>query len=654
MSSQYSVPVSIEISDEYTVQEVTYDGQEKYQSPLTMSENLARMVQRIDFSSIESDDGESEGNSFDSSKESTPAATVTAPQWPWEAARNKIRGALTEVHVLEDVLNIAKEKKYLVLDPVSQDLFENKPVVSLVAKKKAFASAATIITSGVERIKQSKNDASRSQTSDFHTELMCMRQSWRLRRAGNSIIGDLSYRSAGSWYPHLGNFEVTKNEDPPSSTPLSPPMPSIPGTSPSGPVAKQSALKVKIPSDLEGVAYIHVCIQEGRKDLDDDPIKPSINQEALIKMDLSWQQKLENAQNILFCKELFAKLAQEAVQVQFPIPTLIYGNIIIATLFTGTQLNIGLVHQTPPKKKRKFGKSENPEGTEKSSEPVKFPHKPVLEHTLHQLLRDMHYNALHHPMPHPTTATLGLSRVRYFAGPEAYDRHILTESCKNETMLEQILSQSQHYVLRGQVLKTIDDLTKEVKETIIVVHGLCLNSPTRSCIKLNLISRGYEALHRTPATIHITSKRMYIICREGKKYNLYYDMSLLRQTLLTIISHHQMFTIQSMCKLMGWRVLSFTNNCGLGPVEQSGTASAIQIASPNDERIISIRQGPTSEPKVSVSSIPRDQDFYPSSIIRDRKWQNIQSNFKTIDLTKMQGKNLINKIEILMSFTSKT
>lgn len=48
-------------------------------------------------------------------------------------------------------------------------------------------------------------------------------------------------------------------------------------------------------------------------------------------------------------------------------------------------------------------------------------HKPVLEHSLHQLLRELHYNAIHHPMPHPTTSILGISKRRRLAGPQASD-----------------------------------------------------------------------------------------------------------------------------------------------------------------------------------------------------------------------------------------
>lgn len=48
--------------------------------------------------------------------------------------------------------------------------------------------------------------------------------------------------------------------------------------------------------------------------------------------DMHWQQKLEAAQNVLFCKELFNQLAKEAVQLQAAIPHMVVGNQISATV----------------------------------------------------------------------------------------------------------------------------------------------------------------------------------------------------------------------------------------------------------------------------------------------------------------------------------
>ena len=46
------------------------------------------------------------------------------------------RSALTEISVLYDVLNIVKEKHYMVTDPVSQEAPEMKAPLQMIAKKK--------------------------------------------------------------------------------------------------------------------------------------------------------------------------------------------------------------------------------------------------------------------------------------------------------------------------------------------------------------------------------------------------------------------------------------------------------------------------------------------------------------------------------------
>ena len=45
-----------------------------------------------------------------------------------------------------------------------------------------------------------------------------------------------------------------------------------------------------------------------------------------------WTSKLEAAQNVLFCKELFSHLAREAVQLQAAIPHMVVGNQITASV----------------------------------------------------------------------------------------------------------------------------------------------------------------------------------------------------------------------------------------------------------------------------------------------------------------------------------
>lgn len=178
MAGVPAVRISIESACEKQVQEVGLDGSETYLQPLSMSQNLARLAQRIDFSQgsgSEEDEPGSAGRAWaepgeaeDEEGEGRPgrgaAATVRRGDpkrrgsrlvlvrfvkcasrggscicvlgawvsflglvkfqpslWPWDSVRNNLRSALTEMCVLYDVLSIVKDKKFMTLDPVVQD-----------------------------------------------------------------------------------------------------------------------------------------------------------------------------------------------------------------------------------------------------------------------------------------------------------------------------------------------------------------------------------------------------------------------------------------------------------------------------------------------------------------------------------------------------
>jgi len=103
---------------------------------------------------------------------------------------------LTEVCVLADVLAIAKERNYMVLDPTSHESADVKPMIQVYARKKALAGAASVLMMGTERLRNCQAELARTRsTPDFHIELLRLRQNWRLKKVSNSIIGDLSYRT---------------------------------------------------------------------------------------------------------------------------------------------------------------------------------------------------------------------------------------------------------------------------------------------------------------------------------------------------------------------------------------------------------------------------------------------------------------------------
>ena len=200
------------------------------------------------------------------------------------------------------------------------------------------AAASAVLISGADRLRNSLNEAkSRSSLSslpDFHIELLRLRQNWRLRKVGNAILGDLSYKTAGSRFPQAGIFEVTKAEDDANTDSKE--------DGNNSQAKPTSALRVIVPQELQGVSYIQVLIQFNQDVLSMANVMLGPAQPP---SEAQWQQRLEAAQNVLFCRELFFVLAREAVCLNsMPIPPLVVGNQITATLFPGILLIIGLCH----------------------------------------------------------------------------------------------------------------------------------------------------------------------------------------------------------------------------------------------------------------------------------------------------------------------
>ncbi|XP_037946657.1 mediator of RNA polymerase II transcription subunit 17 [Teleopsis dalmanni] len=624
-----SVNVSVETTCENQIQEITFDGTEIYQHPPTLSESLTKCAARIDFSKTSLDDVKKEEKTEDD-KDVTQCQPVL---WPWDSVRNKLNDALQEICVLSDVITIAKDKRYLVLDQVPEEPEDTKPIVQVYSRKKALAHAAQVMLTNSERMRNAHAELRSRNVSDFHIELLRLRQNWRLKKVGNNIIGDLSYRTAGSKYGMSGTFEVTKAEDSPDDDGASGSSSNngLPSQSPK----TSSALRVIVPAELQGVAYIKVITQKDQEDLCTAVVNlhghgPNLSQQAGV-----WQKTLEFAQNVLFCKELFNQLAREAIQLQAPIPHVVIGNQIRATLLPGIQLIISLCHST----------------TFDSNQPGPInDHDHVLEHSLHQLLREVHHKNSYLPFPHPASGPLGPSKKRMVAGPLATDRHNLLEMTKSQTILEQIIAQAQHIFMRKRTQYVLDTLARDVKDPQIVSHWNAMNSPTLSCVKINIVTHGYDTINRTSLVIHVKERSLKCICRDGRVMHLSYEPQELRDLILCQINSHQISCLLNLARCMAWTVLSNSNHLGIGKVEPLGNASSCLLASPNSDRMIAvqIRCDPQIDVKVYIARSPR-QDFFPSPLVPEKFWENLGGQFKEVRFDKIEGKNFLHKMEFLMA-----
>ncbi|CAB1453279.1 unnamed protein product [Pleuronectes platessa] len=569
MSGGPAVRVSIESTCEKQVQEVALDGTETYVPPLSMSQNLAKLAQRIDFSQgsdSEEDVVEGEHTNPDWGKQEPEEEEGTVKfqpsLWPWDSVRNNLRSALTEMCVLNDVLSVVKEKKYMALDPVSQDPSVGKTpqVFQLISKKKSLAIAAQLLVKGAEKLTKSvaENQENRRQR-DFNSELLRLRSQWKLRKVGDKILGDLSYRSAGSLFPHHGTFEVIKNTD----IDLDKKLPE-----------DYCPLDVQIPSDLEGSAYIKVSIQKQAPDIGDLGTISLFRKPPKTKAGTQlWHVKLEAAQNVLLCKEIFAQLSREAVQIKSQIPHIVVKNQIISQPFPGLQLSISLCHSTGDKKNTRT----SPE------KPKPDDHLYVLEHNLHQMMREFHKQQLSSVvMPHPASAPFGHKRQR-LAGPMAYDKTEISSLQQSEGLLEKIIKQAKHIFLRSRTARTIDSLASRIEDPQIQAHWSNINDVYESSVKVLITSQGYEQICKSiQLQLNIGVEQIRVVHRDGRVVTLSHQEQELQDFLLSQMSQHQVHAVQQLAKVMGWHVLSFSNHVGLGPVESIGNASAVTVAPPTE------------------------------------------------------------------------
>lgn len=636
MSGGPAVHVSIESSCEKQVQEVALDGTETYVPPLSMSQNLSRLAQRIDFTqgsgSEDEADGEPKEREWTKHETDEDEGTVKFQPslWPWDSVRNNLRGALTEMCVLYDVLSVLKEKKYMALDPVSQDPTASKSpqVFQLISKKRSLATAAQLLLRGAEKLNKSvaENLENRRQR-DFNSELLRLRSQWKLRKVGDKILGDLSYRSAGSLFPHHGTFEVIKNTD----IDLDKKVPE-----------DYCPLNVQIPSDLEGSAYIKVSIQKQSPDIGDLGTISLFRRQPKIKAGAQpWHVKLEAAQNVLLCKEIFAQLSREAVQIKSQIPHIVVKNQIISQPFPGLQLSISLCHSSGEKKNQRA-----PPERPKSDD-----HLYVLEHNLHQMIREFHKQQLSSVlMPHPATAPFGHKRLR-LAGPQAFTKSQISALQQGEGLLEKIIKQAKHIFLRSRTARTIDSLASRIEDPQIQAHWSNINDVYESSVKVLITSQGYEQICKSiQLQLNIGVEQIRVVHRDGRVITLSHQEQELKDFLLSQMSQHQVHAVQQLAKVMGWHVLSFSNHMGLGPIESVGNASAITVASPNGDFAISVRNGPESGCKVLVQ-FPRNQskELQKSDVILDSKWSHLRGPYREVQWSHMEGRNFVYKMELLMA-----
>ena len=82
----------------------------------------------------------------------------------------------------------------------------------------------------------------------------------------------------------------------------------------------------------------------------------------------------------------------------------------------------------------------------------------------------------------------------------------------------------------------IDSIAREIRDPLIISHWNVLNSPTLSCVKIIIMTHGYDTLQRTALVVHVGEKTLKCICRDGRILTMSYEPQELRDLILSQVS----------------------------------------------------------------------------------------------------------------------
>lgn len=626
-----NVEISVEKLLEQEIEEISRSGEEKYKKPLTLSEELTDLAHKIDFGEEKEIEEEKEED-----EESTENKTdqFKPKKWPWDSVRNKIRNALSEVCVLLDVLQVMHEKKYLVLEPVSQNPEPPKQAVQMIGKRKSLAKAAEVIRLGAERISQNeekqKNDFTELPVlkTDYFSELMKLRQKWRIKKTGNSITGDLSYKSAGSKFRHPGLFEVKKTQDIPEED-----------RDDSG-----CPLTVRVSPDLDGYSRVRVTITDLREEgaltnsEGGDDIKmakatasneQNTTQSASKFPDISpWQRKLKQAQFNLFCKELFSQISREAFQSPNLYSAEINGNTIKLQLTKDAYATI--IYDN--------GK----EDETYSYESVISGLGNVFEYRLQQLLHEKHMKQVDTPTPRPSTAvwlnhgqTVG-SYHEFLAKKNAMVKQ--SEQC----LLESFVDELKHIILRKRTNQLLDRLSTEFFDPYISTTWSAQSGPKSSYVTIHLISKRRRLAHRTSYHLTVGIEQLKLIDMDGNVVALHGRVDELETYFKTQVSVHFTKVALGIFEQFDWTIVQHPNNLAAGV--KDGLRTSIVARAPTDNCTITLSVSDNHSVEVHLQKSLADSKDNQILSLLDAKFTKLEGKAEKLDWSSQHGNTFVEKL----------
>ncbi|KAI1720658.1 mediator of RNA polymerase II transcription subunit 17 [Ditylenchus destructor] len=551
-SSRKGVEICVESLNEWKIQEIGYDGVEKYIKPPEFKEVIAKNAQSITWRDVvgaessldalmESDDDEKEAMDITEAgdlalKKEERESKVEPVAGPWAGVARNLHQSLQEITVLLDTLNVVKTNYLGALmvaslpeDPnkINEQITNSKGFQLCTRKKALFEASKTIENALQERTNIRQNSLEGLEKNAFFNELRKMRENWRIRKTNNALFGDLGYRIYGQKF-HTGElFDIFRRSLTQSNL-----------------YGMHSCLQVQVPRNLMRRTAIWVSVQidnaRSAANLFGNQDLAYMNVDSDASKNVRWEKALKWAQESLICRDIFAQLTKESsVQERICLPT---ENSLIVSLFDGVILKI----------EKKFYPFEDIELVE---EGVPFLNLALREQFVSDQCR--------RPMRSQPFVSLPMSSLPEnldMRGPQALSsEEINARKITQTSLLDRLIAISSHYTL-------ICKVTQALKKHVLNYPDPQLqwkwvrSSPIFSMLSVVQVNRAFENLGKFSIHIRVTTDEIIVITKEFQQIKCGRDVKLVQNAIMLLSSIYMLSSVAILSKTYAWQILHANNN----------------------------------------------------------------------------------------------
>ncbi|CAI4231321.1 unnamed protein product [Auanema sp. JU1783] len=625
--------IALEPYGDWKIQEIGYDGVEKYLRPESFSDHVGKLACKVDWkqvvpsaltyddpNAVEDEEDEEETQALVGSKD-----RLIPEAGPWHTVAKNLHESLTQLHVLLDDLKIMSNTNYMapltILDPIhneSGDKSMDNKALQWIWRRKALLEAASVLEKAHERLSQPTQTS--NVMDNFFLELKKMREYWRVRKTGDHIYGDLGYHIFGPKYNSRELFDITRR-----STPIlyyERGLAMYTGSSPTKDDVISSVLQVSVPRDLTRRSTLSLSIvrddassQNLFANLDDSNFEWMKIETKKIE-NIHWSNALKWAQDTLICRDTFDTLCTESVQMRERRSTIRDGVLLVA-LHDGYMLRIELKYY--PFVDGEF----EAEGDS------------YLNRSLRQMIVAKECTRWIRPQLYVSLPPTQLPETLDVRGPRAFTQREI-EACayKPEFLLEKLIQVSSHYNLIKIAIDTLKEFIQTTPDPQVQWRFLRC-TPTHSQLIVVMSNRNFDyIMGKTTYYMQISPDSITIVNKEGQSILCYRDKTLLLNTLKFMLCTFSLNTISGLARSWWYQVL----HANMNAVDENGDpAPSLYMCSYGAEWQILIQFPVRGQPVVKI----RKSVVTPSENPDDDK-------FTVLNYKRIPGSTLCKKLDNLL------